>query len=555
MEPVRVASVGIGWWSGELANAIPKGTNLTLVACATRSPEKRAAFAAKYGCRQAASYEAVLADPEVEGILLTTPHTLHAEHIIAAAQAKKHVFVEKPFTLSAADGRRATAACRQAGVVLAVGHGRRRQAANRALKGLIEQGALGRVVQIESNISSNSGFRMTPGGWRTDPKEQPAGAMTGLGIHTVDTFQYLVGPIVRVAAFSVRQVLRQVEIYDTTGIVMEFASGALGYLGTGFVVANRTNLLAAHGTAAQAFADGEASKLFLQKQGESEPSPVPVEPVDWIAEELAEFGRCIREGGRPEVGGEEGTDNVAVLEAIIESNRTRMPAFTWNELPQGLIDPAHAPGGGKAYRGDKIGVERCRYPAGSAVAPHAVSFEQIHCILQGKAAYRVGGEARSVGPGEAVLIRAGLEHALQALEETEVLAFADVGPVATAGQAPSQGPAFFKWEELKSDFITPKYSSGRGPVVSGDRIEVAYMFYPGGTEAKTHSHPNEQIQIALKGRVKYFIGSDEYVIGPEGGILMPIGLEHAVEVLEDYTVINCKDIVPGFSVYHAAWQK
>ena len=54
----------------------------------------------------------------------------------------------------------------------------------------------------------------------------------------------------------------------------------------------------------------------------SEPSPVPVEPVDWIVEEPAEFGRCIRQGGRPEVGGEEGTANVAVLEAIIESNRT-----------------------------------------------------------------------------------------------------------------------------------------------------------------------------------------------------------------------------------------
>jgi len=321
-EPVRVAAVGIGWWSGELAGAIPRGTNLKLVTCATRSPEKRAAFAAKYGCRQAESLEAVFKDPEVEGILLTTPHTLHAEHVIAAAQAGKHVFVEKPFTLNAADGRRATEACRRAGVVLAVGHGRRRQGANRGLKALIQDGALGRVVQVESNISSNSGFKMKPGGWRTDPNEQPAGAMTGLGIHTVDTYQYLLGPIARVSAFSARQVLRDIAIYDTTGILFEFASGALGYLGTGFVVASRTNLLVVHGTRGQAFADGESSKLFLQKAGEPEPSPLPVQAVDWIAEELAEFARCIREGTRPEVGGEEGTLNIAVLEAIIESTRT-----------------------------------------------------------------------------------------------------------------------------------------------------------------------------------------------------------------------------------------
>jgi quercetin dioxygenase-like cupin family protein len=167
----------------------------------------------------------------------------------------------------------------------------------------------------------------------------------------------------------------------------------------------------------------------------------------------------------------------------------------------------------------------------------------------------VGGEAQTVGPGEAVLIRAGVEHAIRALEETEVIGFADVGPVAKAGQPATAGQAFFRWDEMKSDFITPSYSSGRGPVVSGDRIEVAFMFYPGGTEAKPHSHPNEQIQIALKGMVKYVISGADYVIGPGGGILMPIGVEHAVYVLEDYTVINCKDIVPGFSVYRAAWEK
>ena len=232
-----------------------------------------------------------------------------------------------------------------------------------------------------------------------------------------------------------------------------------------------------------------------------------------------------------------------------------MPSFKWSELTQGPVDPTHSSATGRVYRGTKIGVERSVYPVGSAVKPHAVPYEQIHCMLQGKATYRVGGDEKTVGAGEAVLIRAGMEHSLRAVEETEVMGFRDVGPLATAGEPPTQGPAFFKWEEMKSDFITPKYSSGRGPTVSGDRIEVAFMFYPAGTEAKPHSHPNEQIQVALKGRVMYIIGGVEYIVGPEGGILMPIGLEHAVRILEDYTVINCKDVVPGFSVYHAGWQK
>jgi predicted dehydrogenase len=122
-------------------------------------------------------------------------------------------------------------------------------------------------------------------------------------------------------------VLRGIDIYDTTGIIFEFSSGVLGYLGTGFVVANRTNLLVVHGTEGQAYAEGEASRLSLRKKGESQAALVAVQAVDWIAEQLAEFGRCVREGGRPEVGGEEGTANVAVLEAIIDSTRTGKAAL------------------------------------------------------------------------------------------------------------------------------------------------------------------------------------------------------------------------------------
>ncbi len=322
MEPVRVAAVGIGWWSGVLAEAIPRGTNLRLVACTTRSADKRAAFAKKYGCREAESYEALLRDPEVEAVLLTTPHTLHAEHVAAAAQAGKHVFVDKPFTLTAKDGARATEACQRAGVVLTVGHQRRRQPANRALKVLIREGAFGEVVQIEGNISSRTGFEIKPGGWRSNPLESPAGAMTGLGIHHVDTFQYLLGPIARVMAFSRRQVRKGVEIDDTTASLFEFASGVLGYLGTAYVVANRTNSLALHGTEAQAFSEAEGSRLFLWKRGEPDRVAIRLTPVDAVVEELSEFAQCIRNGTRPEVGGEEATANVAVLEAIVESAMT-----------------------------------------------------------------------------------------------------------------------------------------------------------------------------------------------------------------------------------------
>src|SRR3989449_1525382 len=185
---VRVAAIGTGRWGGTLADAAGRGTGLSIVACTSRSAENRAAFAKTYGCRDLPTLDAVLADREVEGVLITTPHTAHAEHIVAAASAGKHVFVDKPFTLTVADARRATEACRRAGVVLAVGHQRRKQAASRALKRLIDEGAFGRVAQIEGNFSADYGFSSTlttrvwrggrapaPGGAPTKPRRPPTG--------------------------------------------------------------------------------------------------------------------------------------------------------------------------------------------------------------------------------------------------------------------------------------------------------------------------------------------------------------------------------------------
>jgi predicted dehydrogenase len=319
MTPVRVAAVGVGGWARVLADAAGRGTGLAIVACTSRSADNRAAFAKTYGCRDLPSFEAVLADPEVEGVLITTPHSVHAEQVAAAAQGGKHVFVDKPFTLTVADGRRATEACRRAGVVLAVGHQRRKQAANRALKQLLGEGVFGQVAQIEGNFSADIGFKLKPGMWRTVRAETPGGAMTNLGIHHVDTFQYLLGPIVRATAFSRRVALTGVEIDDVTSILFEFASGSLGYLGTSWVHANRTAVIAVHGTEAQAWSEADGTRLLLARRGQPTPTPVPLTAVDAVVEELTEFARCVREGARPEVGGEEATANIAVLEAIVES--------------------------------------------------------------------------------------------------------------------------------------------------------------------------------------------------------------------------------------------
>jgi quercetin dioxygenase-like cupin family protein len=232
-----------------------------------------------------------------------------------------------------------------------------------------------------------------------------------------------------------------------------------------------------------------------------------------------------------------------------------MPVFAWSELEQKMLFPDHCAATGAVYRGERIAVVRVHYPAGSEVKPHATRREQVHSIIAGAATYRVGGDERRVGPGDAVLIRANTEHAVTVHEAMEVIGFQDAGPIEEAPPPGPPGPAFFTWGQLASDFITPRYSSGQGPTITGDRLEVALMCYPAGTEGKPHAHPNEQIQVALRGKSVGMIAGKEETVEPGQGVLFPANVEHGGKMLEDYTVLNGKNVVPGWSTYHARWER
>jgi len=146
MEPLRVACIGMGWWSDVLADAIQRSKNLKIVACYTRSEGKRKAFAAKYGCTAAPNYQVILQDRSIEAIVNTTPNDVHLETTRAAAAAGKHVFLDKPIANTVSEGRAITEACRKAGVVLALGYQRRRESHFRWIRGQIDAGAFGKLV-------------------------------------------------------------------------------------------------------------------------------------------------------------------------------------------------------------------------------------------------------------------------------------------------------------------------------------------------------------------------------------------------------------------------
>lgn len=319
-EKVRLGSVGLGWWGGVLADGAAAGNEATIESCFARTEETRQKFAEARGVREAASFEEMLADDEIEGILLATSHESHATLIEAAAAAGKHIFVEKPFTLSVEDGKRAIAAAESAGVVLQVGHNKRRQPANRRLKQMIEGGELGSVVMVETHQNAPNAMKFAGEYWRASRDESPLGSMTSLGVHMLDTMHYLLGPVDRVFAFSRSGVVPDAPPIDhVTSIVLQFASGQQGYLGTSFVVPPTINVTV-RGTNGTAFNEEDGTKMYWQSPSNGLPrESLEIEVLDTIADEVSEFARAIRGGPAPETGGAEGLEVISVLNAAIAS--------------------------------------------------------------------------------------------------------------------------------------------------------------------------------------------------------------------------------------------
>jgi predicted dehydrogenase len=317
--PLRVACIGMGWWSDVLADAIRRSGKLEIAACYTRSPDKRAAFAAKYGCRPVASYEAILADPQIEAIVNTTPNDAHLATTGAAAAAGKHVFLDKPIANTVSDGRAITAVCGTAGVVLALGYQRRRESQFRWLRRQIDDGVFGKLVNAEANISRDRLGKIDLSSWRYQAAGMPGGVMLQIGIHYADVLEYLLGPITAVSGQLARLVLPG-DNPDVASLILEHENGALSTLNASYASASEYYLMNIYGKEATAYYDMH-NGLRLLKRGSDRPVAIEFETNDTIVEQLEEFAAAVRGHGKPEVGGDYGTTSLAVIRAGILSAR------------------------------------------------------------------------------------------------------------------------------------------------------------------------------------------------------------------------------------------
>ncbi|MFQ5967499.1 MAG: Gfo/Idh/MocA family protein [Acidimicrobiia bacterium] len=331
MKKVRLASIGLGAWAKVLARAAQRGDVIELRNCFSRSEETRRSFQDEFGIpRSAATLDELLADPEVEGVIVSTPNDSHREVITAALDAGKAVFTEKPVTHTLEDAFAVKRAVEDSDVVFSVGHSARRLSGHRVMKEWVDTGRLGQVSLAEANFSNPIGLQLSPQAWRWYEDKSPGGSFIQMGVHHADTLQYLLGRVVRVSAHA-RRLYTEAEIPDAVMAICEFESGGLGYIGCGWASPG-VYQLRLQGTEANLMYDVDqtrwsrsdeidgASTLVSQVPEQSGRTEIQLSPTDMFRAELEEFALAIRGEASIEVGIDDAIRALAVVQAAVASS-------------------------------------------------------------------------------------------------------------------------------------------------------------------------------------------------------------------------------------------
>ena len=313
--------VGLGRWGKTIVEAVQgKSSRLRFVRGVCHGPDELAHFAAIHRFEVGSDFAAAIADPQVDAVVLATPHLCHVDQVIAVARLGKPVWCEKPLALTRAEAERAINACRDAGVILALGNNKRCFATMQELKQVVVEGVLGEVLHVEGHFCNEHSTRVA-GGWRDDARQAPGAGMTGTGLHILDAFVNLAGPIAEVDARSFVQ-KPPPDPRDSIAALVTFASGATGALAT---IRAAPSYWRVHvfGTKGWAEARDETTLTVACNGGSPEFRALP--RVDSLAVLLDSFAESIETGKAFPVAPAQMLQVVSAFEAIIRSASERRP--------------------------------------------------------------------------------------------------------------------------------------------------------------------------------------------------------------------------------------
>jgi len=325
--PVGIALVGMGWWGKKMLNVLEAAPQDIRVARAVEpNSETVRALCAQKGVALTTDYADALADPEVEAVVLATPHALHGAQIEAAAAARKHVFCEKPLALNKAAAEKSIRLCHDAGLVLGMGHERRWEPPIAELLAKADAGELGRIHQIEANFSHDRFLALDRNNWRLKADQAPAGGMTATGIHQLDLSVRLLGRAESVWCICER-LSSDLPQGDTVAAYVKFRDG-----GTSYVSASLANpyvsRFAVYGSKGwidirdKAHVEAPEGWIVTSATVGGPITTAEVPPAEPVKDNLVCFARAVRGVERYPITAEHLVNNIALLEAVFASARS-----------------------------------------------------------------------------------------------------------------------------------------------------------------------------------------------------------------------------------------
>jgi predicted dehydrogenase len=322
----KVAVIGLGWWGQTIVRYLKNARNIDCVVATDLNATTGSAFAQQQGIEFAVNFEAVLSDPRIEGVVLCTPHSMHADQMVAVAEAGKHIFCEKPLCLNRADALRALQAINKRQLTLAVGHERRFEPPVMRAMEMIQSGMIGTPLQMEANFSQDKFLQMASDNWRLNASEAPAGPMTATGIHLLDLSVGVFGPAETVFA-SVKQLGSPLVNGDTLAILATYKRGGhaliSAILATPFV--GRFAVFGSKGwVEVRDKTHPEASTGWVMNwhiRGQ-EPQTSHHEAHPAVLSNLEAFAEAAMEGQPYPVPQEQMLANICALEAVVKSTRS-----------------------------------------------------------------------------------------------------------------------------------------------------------------------------------------------------------------------------------------
>ena len=323
--------IGCGAIAGIHAQAIEAMEDAQLEAVCDSDPNRAKAFAQSHDCRWHCTPEELVADPMVDIVCICVPSGLHAQYAVIAAEAGKHIVVEKPMAITRQQLDAVEQAVTKSGVKLAVISQLRFMASVQRLKSAIEKGELGKIYMADCRMRYyRSQEYYTKGGWRGTWALDGGGALMNQGIHGIDLVQHLMGGVKTVYA-QCRTLGRNIETEDTANLLVEYHCGAMGVI--------QGTTLANPGEPRTITISGEKGTVVLQEDTivswdvEGQPAETGETDVDSCRDpmsfsysfhqtQLEDLLDAIRLDRRPFVDEKEGRKGVEIILAAYESERT-----------------------------------------------------------------------------------------------------------------------------------------------------------------------------------------------------------------------------------------